>query len=619
MYGLEDKLKKLPDRPGVYIMKDKSENIIYVGKAISLRNRVRQYFQDSKHKDLKVKVMVSHIDDFEYIIVDNEVEALILEANLIKKHKPKYNILLRDDKQYPYIKVTIQERFPRVLKTRLVEKDGAKYFGPYPNVSSVDNAIEIIRDLYPIRNCNRNLEKGYSRRRPCLNLFIKRCIGPCTGKVSDDEYGNMIKEILMFLGGKEELLLSIIEDKMFDASKELRFEDAAKYRDQIESLKHLWEKQKIISTKNPTDQDIIAAAKGIEETSIQVFFVRKGKIIGREHFIIENSFNEDIKSILNSFLKQFYSGTAFIPKEIVIESNIDDRQAIEKWLSLSKGSKVSIIVPKIGEKKKLVEMVKENARDMINKYGDKFVRQARQKQVALVDLKEMLYLNNNIDRIEAYDISNISGSNSVASMVVFEKGQAKKSDYRRFRIKTVSKSDDYASMEEVLTRRFTRGLQEREKLEKENVEFRAFSKFPDLIMVDGGKGQVNRALSVMYKLGIDIPVCGLVKDDFHNTRGIIYNNEEINMDKDSEVFKLIYEIQEEAHRFAISYHRSLRSKDMLKSELDGIPEIGPKRKKDLLKHFKSIDKIKNASVEELLEVKSMNKSASESLINYFKK
>ncbi len=619
MFNIEEELKKLPDKPGVYIMKDKNDEIIYVGKAISLRKRVRQYFQSGKNNPPKVNAMVKNITEFEYIIVDNEIEALILEANLIKKHKPKYNILLRDDKQYPYIKVTVNEKYPRVMKTRQVLKDGAKYFGPYPSVSAVNDSIDIIRNLYPLRTCNRNLDGDMRKTRPCLNFYIGKCLGPCQGNVDENIYKDMVNEVLLFLNGKEDKLFTLIENKMKEAAKNLDFEAAAKYRDQINSLSLLHEKQKIVSTTNVVDQDVIGMARGIEEVCVQIFFIRDGKIVGREHFILEDTFGEDRKEILSSFIKQFYIGAAYVPKEIIIEEEITDIEIINKWLSEKKGSKVNILVPKRGDKLDLMEMVRKNAMDMLNQYGDRFLKKARENQKALEELKSIMGIDSELNRIEAFDISNISGVESVGSMVVFEKGESKKSDYRRFRIRTVTGSDDYGSMEEILMRRFTRGIEERNLMKENKIEVKGFSIFPDLIMMDGGKGQVNVAIRVLKDLNIDIPVCGLVKDDFHKTRGIIYNNKEIRLDEDSLGFRLIYKIQEEAHRFAISYHRSLRSKKMFKSELDDIKGIGEKRKVELLKHFQSIDRIKNASIEELAEVKGMNKLVAEELYNHFNK
>ncbi|GFN34355.1 excinuclease ABC subunit UvrC [Tepidimicrobium xylanilyticum] len=618
MFNIDEELKKLPDEPGVYLMKDRNGHIIYVGKANSLKKRVRQYFQSSRNNPPKVNAMIKHIHEFEYIIVDSEVEALILEANLIKKNKPKYNILLRDDKQYPYIKVTTNEKYPRVIKTRRVLKDGAKYFGPYPSAYAVKDTIEIIRSLYPIRTCNKNFDKQQKRTRPCLNYYIGRCLGPCQGNVDEKKYMEMIDEVIMFLNGKEDKLIEVIEEKMKKASENLDFESAAKYRDQINSLKVVLEKQKIVSS-NLMDQDVIGMARGIDEVCIQIFFIRSGKIVGREHFIISDTFNDDRKEILSSFIKQFYLGTAYIPKEIFIEEEIEDMEAISKWLSEKRGNKVSIRVPKRGEKSQLMEMVKKNAMDMLNQHGEEIVRKQREEEKALEQLKNLLGLDSMPNRIEAYDISNISGVLSVGSMVVFEYGRPKKSDYRRFKIETVLGSDDYKSLEEVIKRRFIRGLEEKKMMEENKIELKGFSLFPDLIMMDGGKGQVNVALQALEEMGLDIPVCGLVKDEFHSTRGIIYNNQEIKLDERSSGFKLIYRIQEEAHRFAISYHRSLRSKNMIKSELDDIKGIGEKRKRELLRHFKTVENIKKASIDELAQVKSMNRKVAEDLYSYFRK
>lgn len=617
MFIIDEELKKLPDKPGVYLMKDKSDDIIYVGKAISLRSRVRQYFRSQKNQSLKVRSMVSHIKEFEYIIVDNEVEALVLEANLIKKNRPKYNILLRDDKQYPYIKVTLNEKYPRVIKTRQIVKDGSKYFGPYPSASAVNDSIDILHDIYPIRNCKLNLEKNLANFRPCLNYYIGKCCAPCLGSVDEEEYMEMIREIIQFLDGKSLNLIDNIENKMFQASNNKEFEKASIFRDQLNALRTLQEEQKIVSTDN-VNQDIIAMARGIEEVCVQVFFIRAGKIIGREHFLLEDRYGEEKGEILSSFIKQFYIGSAYIPKEIILEANISDLEVVEKWLGNKRASKVSITVPKKGDKLRLVEMVKENALEMLNKYGDRFLKRHRENLKALEEIQYILDLEDFPERIEAYDISNISGVQAVGSMVVFENGEAKKSDYRRFRIKSIVNPDDYGSMEEVLNRRFIRGLVEQEHID-DDIKLKGFSSFPDLIMIDGGKGQANIALNVLSKLGIYVPVCALVKDDYHKTRGIIYNNKEYHLPKDSLGFKMVYKIQEEAHRFAISYHKSLRTRDMFKSQLDDIEGIGEKRKVALMKHFKSIDKIKNASIEELSAIKSMNKVVAENLYNHFNK
>lgn len=610
MKNFVDILKNLPDSPGVYIMKDKSDEIIYVGKAISLKKRVRQYFQTNKNQGLKVASMVKQIHDLEYIMVENEVEALVLEANLIKKNRPKYNILLRDDKQYPYIKVTINERYPRVLKTRLVLKDGAKYYGPFPSANAVNEAIEIFHDIYQIRDCKLNLENKDTRFRPCLNYHIGRCLGPCLGNVDEELYKGMIEDVLKFLNQKDDSLITNLEEKMRIASSQFKFEEAAKYRDQVLALRTLHEKQRVDSV-NSLEQDVIAMARGVEEVVVQVFFIREGKILGREHYIMEDSFVEDRGEILSSFLKQFYIGSTYIPKEILVEEEIEDRKALELWLGELKGNKVSLLTPKRGEKADLIHMVKENALEMLNKYGDKFLRKHRENLKGLEELQYLLQMEERPDRIEAFDISNISGADSVGSMVVFEKGEPKKSDYRRFKIRTTTRPDDYKSMEEVLNRRFIRGMDENGNT--------GFSLFPDLIMIDGGKGQVNRIVKLLDKLGVDIPVCGLVKDDNHKTRGLIYNNIEISPNRDSFSHKLMYKIQEEAHRFAISYHRSLRSKDMFKSELDNIPLIGEKRKVSLLEHFKTISNIKKASIEELKEVEGMNIKSAESIYQHFRK
>lgn len=618
VFDIEEELKKLPDNPGVYIMKDKNDEIIYVGKAISLKKRVRQYFQSTKNNPPKVNAMIKHIHEFEYIIVDNEVEALVLESNLIKDNKPKYNILLRDDKQYPYIKVTLNEPYPRVLKTRLVLKDGARYFGPYPSANAVNESLDIIKSLYPIRTCKLNLEKNTSKFRPCLNYYIGRCQAPCLGNVDEIEYMKMIEEIMLYLNNKEDKIIEVIEGKMKEAAKNLNFEDAARLRDQINSLKLLQEKQKIVST-TLIDQDIIAMARGIEEVCIQIFFVRGGKIVGREHFIMEDTFNEDRKEILSSFVKQFYIGSAYVPREILLEEDIEDAETITKWLDGKKGSKVTLLTPKRGGKVELVEMVRKNAMDMLNQYGDRFMKKHRENIKALEKIQYTLDLEEIPNRIEAFDISNISGIESVGSMVVFEKGEAKKSDYRRFKIRTIKTPNDYGSMEEVLKRRFIRGIEEKDLLKDTSIETKGFSNFPDLIMIDGGKGQVNIVLKVLKDLGINIPVCGLVKDNFHKTRGIIYNNIEFHLEEDSRGFRLIYKIQEEAHRFAISYHRSLRTKNLFKSELDDIKGIGQKRKISLMKHFQSIDKIKNSSIEDLAQVDGMNKRVAEDLYNQFHK
>ncbi|HLR34905.1 MAG TPA: excinuclease ABC subunit UvrC [Tissierellales bacterium] len=616
MFNIDEELNKLPNKPGVYIMKDEKKEIIYVGKAKKLKNRVRQYFQSSRSKTPKVNALVKNIEEFEHIIVDNEIEALILEANLIKKHKPKYNILLRDDKQYPYIKIT-NEKFPRVIKTRNVLKDGAKYFGPYPNGYAVNDTLEIIRNLYPIRTCKLNLSKIPANDRPCLNYYIGRCLAPCQGYVKEEEYNLMIEEIIMFLNGKEEHLVEVIEKKMKKAAENLDFEKAVKYRDQINSLNLILEKQKIVST-SLIDRDVIGMAKGIEDVCMQIFFIRGGKIVGREHFILPDVALEDREEILSSFIKQFYLGTAYVPKEIFVEKEFKDMEVVADWLREKRGSKVTIHVPKRGEKSELMEMVKENASDTLKHYGDRIKIKQKKSEDTLKELQNILQLEEPPYRIEAFDISNIQGVEPVGSMVVFENGVPRKSDYRRFKIRTIIGPDDYGSMEEVVRRRFVRGLREKELIKKKSIDTGGFSTFPNLVMMDGGKGQVNVAEKVLEELDINVPVCGIVKDDHHNTRGIIFNNKEIDIYKNKETFMLITRIQDEAHRFAISYHRSLRSKKMFKSVLDNIQGVGEKRKKSLLRHFGSIDNIKKANVEELTQVESINRKIAENVYNYFR-
>ena len=615
MLNIRERLDQLPDKPGVYIMKNELDEIIYVGKAKSLRKRVRQYFGSYGKSSKKVASMVSKIHDFEYIIVENEVESLVLESNLIKDNLPKYNILLRDDKQYPYIKVKVNERFPRVMKTRRILKDGAKYFGPYPDVFAVNESIETFERLYPLRTCNLNLENVEEKNyRPCLNYYIGKCLGPCIGNVKDQDYNVMVDEVLSFLSSSNNKLIDKLHDKMMDYSRNLDYENAADIRDRIKNLEYLKERQLISDPEARDDKDIIALAKGIDEVLIQIFFFRNGKIIGREHYMIRDYYNDSYEEIFSSFLKQFYIGASYIPKEIIIEEKPMDIEVLEDWLTEKRGNKVSITVPIKGDKKELIRMVKRNALDMIEKYGDKYKKRAESNKVALEEIKDLIGLSQRPRRIEAYDISNISGVESVGSMVVFEDGDAKKSDYRKFRIKSVIGPDDYSSLKEVIERRFRRGVEE--KKEDKNS---SFSNFPDLIMMDGGKGQVNAAKEILDKLNLNLEICGLVKDDFHRTRGIIYNNEEFNVDLNSRAYKMIYKIQEEAHRFAINYHRNLRSKTMFKSELDDIKLIGPKRKENLLKHFKSIDKIKKASINELMEVESMNEKSAESLYEHFRR
>lgn len=602
MFDIQEQLKKLPAEPGVYLMKDEHDKIIYVGKAISLKNRVRQYFQSSKNHSSKVKSMVKNIRSFEYIITDSELEALILECNLIKKYRPKYNVLLRDDKTYPYIKVTVNEDFPRVLKVRRVLRDKAKYFGPYTNIEAVNDTLEVIRNIYPIRTCNIDIERAIKNNmRPCLNLHIKRCVGPCTGNVSKEEYNKMIEEILLFLSGKEETLIEILREKMNKCAMEFNFEEAAVYRDKIMNLQEMMQKQKIDVSTDDVNQDIIAMAYNDEEACVQSFFIRNGKIVGREHFILEGTKDSSKEAILGSFVKQFYMKAEYIPKEIIIESEIEDQVVLEEWLSNIKGKKVSIRVPQKGDKKSLISMVKKNAMEYLEKFSNLNKRKYDRSEGALIELAEALGLEEPPRRIESYDISNIQGVDSIGVMVVFTNGLKDKKEYRRYKIKTVEGPNDYDSMAEILERRLQKG------------------NFADLILLDGGKGQVSAVKKVFDKYEIDIPLWGMYKDDKHRTKGLICASKEIELDKTSNLYRFVASIQEEVHNYAISYHRSLRNKSLTKSSLDDIPGVGEKRKKSLLSHFKSIEDIKNASVEELSKVEGLNKSVAESIYEYFRK
>ncbi len=602
MFDIQEHLKQLPDDPGVYLMKDKFDNIIYVGKAKVLKNRVRQYFQSSKNHSSKVKSMVKNIEKFEYIITDSELEALILECNLIKKYKPKYNVLLRDDKTYPYIKVTTNEDFPRVLKVRKVIKDKAKYFGPYTNTTAVNDTLEILKNTYPIRTCNIDIDKAIkTKMRPCLNMHIKRCVGPCTGDVSKEEYNKMIEEIILFLSGKEEKLIDILKEKMNKCAMDFNFEEAAIYRDKIKSLEDMMEKQKIDSSTSDLNQDVIAMARAYDEACVQVFFVRNGKIVGREHFILEGVMDSTRESILGSFVKQFYMEQEYIPKEIIIEDEIEDSFILEEWLSTKKSQKVTIRVPQKGEKKSLIEMVRKNAMEYLEKFSDMNKRKYEKSIGALEELKQILNLENIPKRIESFDISNIQGVDSIGSMVVFTNGKKDKKEYRRYKIKTVIGPNDYDSMAEIVERRLKYG------------------DFPDLMLLDGGKGQVSAVRKVLDKYNVEIPLWGMYKDDKHRTKGLISQEKEIELDKTSNLYRFVASIQEEVHNYAITYHRSLRNKSLTKSELDDIQGIGEKRKKALLNHFKDIEAIKKATFEELLDVEGMNKASSESVYNYFRK
>ena len=602
MFDIQEHLKQLPAEPGVYLMKDKFDNIIYVGKAKILKNRVRQYFQSSKNHSSKVKSMVKNIDKFEYIITDSELEALILECNLIKKYKPKYNVLLRDDKTYPYIKVTTNEDFPRVLKVRKVIKDKAKYFGPYTNTTAVNDTLDIIKNIYPIRTCNIDIERAIkTNMRPCLNLHIKRCVGPCTGNVTKEEYNKMIEEIILFLSGKEEKLIDILKEKMNKCAMDFNFEEAAIYRDKIKSLEDMMEKQKIDTSTSDLNQDVIAMARAHDEACVQVFFVRNGKIVGREHFILEGVMDSTRESILGSFVKQFYMEQEYVPKEIIIEDEIEDSFILSEWLSSKKGQKVTIRVPQKGEKKSLIEMVRKNAIEYLEKFSDMNKRKYEKSIGALEELKQILNLDNIPKRIESFDISNIQGVDSIGSMVVFINGKKDKKEYRRYKIKTVIGPNDYDSMAEIVERRLKYG------------------DFPDLMLLDGGKGQVSAVKKVLNKYNVEIPLWGMYKDDKHRTKGLISQEKEIELDRTSNLYRFVASIQEEVHNYAISYHRSLRNKSLTKSELDDIQGIGEKRKKALLNHFKDIEAIKKATFEELLEVEGMNKTSSESVYNYFRK
>lgn len=618
MFHIEEELKKLPSLPGVYIMHDEQDAIIYVGKAISLKNRVRQYFQKSRNLGIKKEQMVEQIARFEYIVTDSELEALVLESNLIKEHCPKYNTMLKDDKNYPFIKVTAGEAFPRIMTARSMKKDKSKYFGPYTSAGAVKDVIELTRKLYHLRTCNRNLPRDIGKERPCLYYHIKQCDAPCQGYITEAAYQKQVEELLDFLNGNHKKILTQLEGKMYEASEKMEFEDAAQYRDLIQSVKKIGERQKI--TDHPgEDKDIIAAAMEDADAVVQVFFVRDGKLIGRDHFYMKSAPGENRKGILSSFLKQFYAGTPFIPKEIMLQEEVEDMELIAKWLESRKGKKVRISVPKKGTKEKLVEMAYHNAKLVLRQDKERIKREEGRTIGAVKEIEALLGLSGT-QRMEAYDISNISGFQSVGSMVVYEKGKPKRSDYRKFKIKSVQGPNDYASMEEVLTRRFVHGMDEREERKQQlEDEFGSFTRFPDLILMDGGKGQVNIALEVLEKLQLTIPVCGMVKDDKHRTRGLYYNNQEIPISRDSEGFKLITRVQDEAHRFAIEYHRSLRSKGQVHSVLDDIPGIGETRRKALMRHFKGLDGIREASVETLSNIESMNEKVARQVYDFFHK
>jgi len=619
VFDIEEELKKLPAQPGVYLMHDKRDEIIYVGKAISLKNRVRQYFQSSRNKTAKIEQMVSRIARFEYIVTDSELEALVLECNLIKEHRPRYNTMLKDDKAYPYIKVTVTEDFPRVLFARTMKKDKNKYFGPYTSAGAVKDTIDLIQKIYKIRTCSRVLPRDAGKDRPCLNYHIKQCNAPCQGYVDKESYRENITQALDFLNGHYEKVLSLLEERMLKASENMDFEKAIEYRELLSSVKKVAQKQKITSSST-LDRDIIALARDDRDAVVQVFFVREGKLIGREHFHMTVATAEDTGQILTSFVKQFYAGTPFLPKELWVQAELEDSEIICRWLSVRKGQKVHVMVPKKGDKERLVELAEKNAALVLSQDKEKIKREELRTIGAMNQVAQWLGLDR-VRRVEAFDISNISGYESVGSMVVYEDGKPKRNDYRKFKIRTVLGANDYASMEEVLKRRFSHGLEEKSRIQENGVgeEFGSFTRFPDLLMMDGGKGQVNIALKVIEELGLSIPVCGMVKDDNHRTRGLYYNNAEISIDRHSEGFRLITRIQDEAHRFAIEYHRSLRGKSQVKSVLDDIPGIGDTRRKALMRHFKTLEAIRDAEVEELLKAPGMNRAASESVYEFFRK
>ena len=616
-FDVKEELKKLPNKPGVYIMHDENDTIMYVGKAVNLHNRVRSYFRTNIGRGPQIDQMVKQIARFEYIVTDSELEALVLENNLIKEHCPRYNTLLKDDKTYPYIKVTVSEDYPRVLFSRLIKKDKSRYFGPFTSAAAVKDTIDLINKVYGLRTCNRVLPRDIGLERPCLNYHMKQCSGPCTGAVSKEEYRKSVDSALDFLNGNYGTIIKELEGKMESAAEELDFESAAKYRDLLSSVKVVAQKQKMTDS-SLEDKDIVAIASDDKDAVIQVFFVRDGRLIGREHFYMTHVSENPQAEILYSFVKQFYAGTPFIPRELMLPERIEDMDIIEQWLSQRKGSRVYITVPERGQKEKLMELAAQNAELVLSKDKERIKREEGRTIGAVKEIENLLGIKG-LNRMEAYDISNISGFANVGSMVVYEKGKPKKSDYRKFRIKSVAGPDDYACMHEVLTRRLLHGIEEKRDLEVRDIDaqYGSFTKFPDLILMDGGRGQVNICLQVLEKLGISIPVCGMVKDDNHRTRGLYYNNVELPIDTRSEGFKLITRIQDEAHRFAIEYHRSLRSKSQVKSSLDDIPGVGPSRRKALMRHFKSIEDIRNAEIEELSSVPEIPIKCAQQIYDFF--
>ncbi|MDF2906214.1 MAG: uvrC [Herbinix sp.] len=619
MFNIEEELKKLPAKPGVYIMRDEKDNIIYVGKAIILKNRVRSYFQTSRNHTEKIRQMVERIDHFEYIITDSELEALVLECNLIKEHMPKYNTMLKDDKTYPYIRVTTNEAFPKVSITREMKKDKAKYFGPYTSVNAVKDTLELLRRIYKIRTCNRILPRDIGKERPCLYYHMGQCDGPCQGYITESEYKANINEVMEFLNGNYARVGKMLEEKMMDASEALEFEKAAEFRNLLGSVRQIANRQKITNT-DQVDRDIVAFARDKDEAVVQTFFIRGGKLIGRDNFHLAGVQDEADGDIMASFLKQFYAGTPYIPKEIFLGTNTEEEVLITEWLSAKRGQKVYLKVPQKGDKEKLVELARKNAELVLNQDLEKIKREEAKTVGALKELATYLDLPL-VERIESFDISNTSGFESVGSMVVYEKGKPKKADYRKFKIRTVQGPDDYASMYEVLTRRFTHGLREKEQLKEKQIDesLGSFTRYPDLILMDGGKGQVGIALRVLAELKLDIAVCGMVKDDNHHTRGLYYENQELPIDKSSELFKLITRIQDETHRFAIEYHRALRNKTQVRSILDDINGIGPTRRRALMKYFQSLEAVQAAEIEEIMKVPAMNRQAAEKVYDFFHK
>ena len=618
MFVIEEELKKLPDQPGVYIMHDSRDAIIYIGKAVSLRKRVHQYFQPSHDEGIKKAQMVKQIARFEYIVTDSELEALVLECNLIKEHRPKYNTMLRDDKTYPYIRVTLGEDFPRVLFSRQQKKDKSRYFGPYTSAGAVRDTIELVNKIYQLRTCNRNLPRDTGKDRPCLNYHIHQCTAPCQGYITKEAYRERVDAVVEFLNGNYAPVLKSLEEKMNTASANLEFEKAIEYRELLNSVRQIAQKQKITHTDGE-DKDIIALAADDRDAVVQVFFIRDGKLIGRDHFYVKIGTEDTKAQILTTFLKQFYSGTPFIPREIMLPQEIEEQEVLADWLGEKRGSKVYIRVPQKGMKEKLVELAQKNAKMVLAQDREKIKREEGRTIGALKEIEQLLDMKG-LNRVEAYDISNTSGFESVGSMIVYEKGKPKRSDYRKFKLRTVSGPDDYASMYEVLTRRFTHGMREMEEMEEKDLseEYGSFTRFPDLIMMDGGRGQVNIALKVLEELHLNIPVCGMVKDDNHRTRGLYYHNVEIPIDRGSEGFKLITRIQDEAHRFAIEYHRSLRSKEQVHSVLDDIPDIGPARRKALMKKYQSLEAIREATEEDLAQTDSMSPQAARSVYRFFR-